>query len=159
MPLLAEAQIRTGAQYPYAPHTEPYNARRRYEPRFVPKKPSTMPLPRGLVRTPLKPKTRAMEPRTDRTDRTAYPQSREPNPGHIRERWLKSRSEAVRSGVGRFLGLDAPLPRPSPAAHCRDPPQLPGVWGELNPTQRRYRQAYPLEALAGLPQVPCHLGR
>jgi hypothetical protein len=64
------------------------------------------------------------------------PQSRETHPGHTRERGLKSRSEAVRSGVGRFLGLDAPLPRPSPAAHCRDPPQFPGVWGELNPTQR-----------------------
>jgi hypothetical protein len=87
------------------------------------------------------------------------PESRETNPGHIRERWLKSRSEAVRSGVGRFLGLDAPLPRPSPAAHCPGPPQFPGVWGELNPTQRRYRQAYPLEVLVGLPQVPGHLDR
>jgi hypothetical protein len=44
------------------------------------------------------PETRATEPRTDRTDRTAYPQSCEPNPGHTRERGLKSRSEALKSG-------------------------------------------------------------
>src|SRR5437773_1994552 len=109
MTLLAEAQIRTGAQHPYAPHTEPYDARRRYEPRLAQKEPSKMPLSGGLVRSPTEAReARALEPRTDRTDRTAYPQSREPNPGYTRERWLKSKSEAVRTGVGCFLGLDAP---------------------------------------------------
>jgi hypothetical protein len=91
--------------------------------RFVPKKPSRIPPSGGLVRTLPKPETRAraLAPRTDRTDRTDLP--RTPRAG----RWLKSRSEAVRNGVGRFFGLDAPLPRPSPAAHCPDPPPFPGV--------------------------------
>jgi hypothetical protein len=50
----------------------------------VPKKPSRMPLSGGLVRSPTEPQNaHEMEPRTART---AYPQSREPNLGHIRER-------------------------------------------------------------------------
>jgi hypothetical protein len=54
-----------------------------YEPART-KKPSRMPLPGGLVRSPTEPRNaREMEPRTART---AYPQSREPNLGHIRER-------------------------------------------------------------------------
>jgi hypothetical protein len=104
-----------------------------YEPART-KKPSRMPLPGGLVRSPTEPRNaREMEPRTART---AYPQSCEPNPGHTRERWLKSRSEAVRTGVGRFLGLNAPLSRPSPAVHCPSPPPFPGVWGEYNQAPR-----------------------
>jgi hypothetical protein len=76
--------------------------------RVVPKKPSRMPLPGGLVRSPTE--ARDARAKAPRTARTAYPQSREPNPGHTRERGLKSRSDAVRTGVGHFLSLDAPLP-------------------------------------------------
>jgi hypothetical protein len=73
--------------------------------RVVPKKPSRMLLPGGLVRTLPKPETRARAHRGVVPLVLCTPQSREPNPGHTPERWLKSRSEAVRSGVGRFLAL------------------------------------------------------
>jgi hypothetical protein len=136
MPLLAEAQIRPGAQYPYALHTESCNARGGGTRRLVPKSQVECRFQEAWYDLPPKPKTHARARRGVVPLVTSYPQSREPNPGHTPERWLKSRSEAVRSGVGRFLGLDAPLPRPSPAAHCRDPPQFLGVWGELNPVPR-----------------------
>jgi hypothetical protein len=118
--------------------------------RLVPKKPSRMPLLGDLVRSPTEPQDarahRGVVPLVLRTPRAASPTQDTPVRGG-----LKSRSEAVRTGVGRFLGLDAPLPSPSPTTHCRDPPQFPGgVWGELNSTPGRHRQAYPLEALACL---------
>jgi hypothetical protein len=112
--------------------------------RFVPKKPSRMPLPGGLVRTPPKPETRA---RWDLVPIVPivqiYRVPLEPEGGF-----------QVRGGQERcraLLGLDAPLPRPSPAVHCRDPPQFPGVEESTTRRRGRHRQAYPSQALAGLP--------
>jgi hypothetical protein len=102
MPLLAEAQIRTGAQYPYAPHTEPQGARRRYEPRLVQKEPSRMPLSGGLVRTPTEAHgTRAS---TSYKSYTSYknacgaPPAPRAQPQTRQWQVAQSRPEAVRTG-------------------------------------------------------------
>ena len=137
MPLLAEAPIRTGAQYPYAPPTEPCDARRQYEPRLVPKKPTKMLLPEGLVRSPT-------EPRDAREHLVQIVQIVQ-----TVQKCVRRTSRVASRALDKPLrGRSNPSPERSGAVDGTLPVEvhLPSGGGECNQARRRYEPAHRVRA-------------